>query len=136
MSRHTMKTLGRPWAYGCSPFAAPSPERMAQHVRWAQALSRQIWADGFWPILPHLYTPQFLDDTDPADRAVGLRWGLDLLERCVLMYVCDVPPSTGMQGELARAQAFDLPMQLWVPDDVMDDAQLVHEWEVLMSNER
>lgn len=131
MSRRVGETFGRPWVYGCSPFAAPSPEQLAQHIRWARALAQQIWVDGFWPILPHLYAPQFLDDTKPADRAIGLQWGLDLLERCQMLYVCDVTPSAGMRRELERAEALDLPMQLWVPD-ARDDAPLLQEREVLL----
>lgn len=125
MNRRTMKTIGRPWVYGCSPFAASTPEQLDLHLRWARALAKQIWLDGFWPVLPHLYGPQFLEDTNPADRAIGLAWGLDLLDRCVALYVCDVTPSAGMQRELTRAQALDLPTHLWIPEDTVIDVEQI-----------
>jgi hypothetical protein len=97
-------TFDRPWAYICSPYAPRLGESVAQHVHWAQALARLAYHEGFWPIVPHLYAPQFLDDTDPAERQVGTAWGLSLLTRCVMIYVLDVPPSSGMQCELAAIQ--------------------------------
>jgi len=92
----------RPPAYICSPFAASTPAKQAQHVLWARALARLAWEHGFWPVAPHLYAPQFLDDTDPAERAQGLAWGLQQLAACPVVYVLDVPPSPGMRQELDR----------------------------------
>jgi len=96
----TANVSDRPPAYICSPFAAPTPAEQAHHVRWAQALARLAWDHGFWPVAPHLYAPQFLDDADPAERAQGLAWGLAQLKACAVVYVLDVPPSAGMRQEL------------------------------------
>jgi hypothetical protein len=91
----------RPRAYICSPFAADTPAQQARHLAWARALARLAWDHGFWPVAPHLYAPQFLDDTDPAERAQGLAWGLAQLRDCAVVYVLDVSPSPGMRQELA-----------------------------------
>lgn len=48
------------------------------------------------------YAPQFLDDTDPDERAQGIAWGLAQLKDCAVVYVLDVPPSAGMRQELDR----------------------------------
>ncbi|AEW04171.1 hypothetical protein Sulac_0658 [Sulfobacillus acidophilus DSM 10332] len=108
----------RPWAYICSPFRADTPEQQARHVAWARQMARQAWDDGYWPIVPHLYAPQFLDDADPVERAWGLQWGLDLLDRCVVMYVwAGGPPSAGMAAEIASAQQQGLPVRPWIPTE-------------------
>jgi hypothetical protein len=97
----TIPVARRLWAYVCSPFAAPTAAQQQQHRIWAQQLARLAWSHGFWPIVPHLYAPQFLDDTDPAERTLGLAWGVQQLAQCSLVYVLAVPPSPGMQAELA-----------------------------------
>lgn len=91
-----------PWAYICSPFSAPTAARQAQHVTWARAMARLAWQHGFWPVAPHLYAPQFLDDADPAERTQGLAWGFAQLALCPIVYVLDVEPSAGMRAELQR----------------------------------
>jgi len=107
----------RLWAYGCSPYAAPTPEGIAQHVDIARQLARAIWEDGYWPVLPHLYAPLWLDDTVPAEREAGLQWGLDLLMRCRIFYVyAGGEPSRGMQAELQVATDRGIPIRAWVPD--------------------
>lgn len=92
----------RPQAYICSPFAASTPDEPARPILLARALARLAWDHGFWPVAPHLYAPQFLDDTDPAERAHGLAWGLAQLAHCPVIYVLDTPPSAGMREELAH----------------------------------
>lgn len=112
----------RPWAYICSPYAAQGPDRpVSLHVAWAQRLARLVYHEGFWPIAPHLYAPQFLDDTHPGDRLTGLLWGLDLLPHCVRVYVFSPNgvPSAGMAGELQRAQTLGLPF-FWLDLETLD----------------
>lgn len=110
--------IERPWAYGCSPYAAPTLEGIQQHVALAQLLARQIYADGYWPIVPHLYAPQWLDDADPEQRAVGLHWGLSLLARCRVVYVYGgQAPSSGMRLELAEADRLGIPQRVWIPTE-------------------
>ncbi len=120
-----MMMTKRPWAYVCSPYAARPGETVAQHVLWAQQMARLVYREGFWPIVPHLYAPQFLDDGVPAERAEGLAWGLWLLGLCERVYVFapDGVLSHGMQGELARAQALGLPV-LWADMETLKAAGL------------
>ncbi len=114
----------RPWAYICSPYAAQGPDRpVSLHVAWAQRIARLVYREGFWPIVPHLYAPQFLDDTQPSDRITGLLWGLDLLAHCTRLYAFspDGHASTGMAGELQRAQELGLPI-FWLDLETLDHA--------------
>lgn len=117
--------IKRPWAYVCSPYAARGHETVQQHVRWAQQIARLVYREGFWPIVPHLYAPQFLDDRVPAERAEGLTWGLWLLGLCERIYAFapDGIPSLGMRGELARAEALGLPV-LWADLETLKAAGL------------
>ena len=62
----------RPLTYICSPYSG--------NVRQNQALARDFCAfavaAGHIPIAPHLFFPQFMDDTDPDERELpgfGLR---------------------------------------------------------------
>ena len=116
----------RPWAYGCSPFGhnpltgqVATADEMAAHTALAQQLARAIWEDGYLPIVPHLYAPQFLDDHEPAERAYAIQWGLELLGRCEVLYVYDaVPPTSGMQYEIAWAREHGIPRRRWRPETV------------------
>lgn len=108
-----MPTPGAPrsHAYICSPYAARDGESVAQHVLWTQCLARLAWEDGYWPVAPHLYAPQWLTDAGP-ERAMGLAWGLELLPRCRVVYGFSVDrPSSGMIAELAEAGRLSLPLR-------------------------
>jgi hypothetical protein len=115
--------LVRPSVYVCSPYAARAGETVAQHTLWAQALARLAYDEGGWPVAPHLVAPQWLDDTDPAERAAGLAWGLAQLAGCTAVYVFPVDdPSPGMRAELARAAALGLPLRVAAYAEIADAA--------------
>ncbi len=103
----------RPRIYGCSPYAARPPYTVADHIRWAQALARYLLEAGAFPVVPHLFLTQFLDDTVPEERETGLALGLELLESTQSMAVLHVPLSAGMAQEVAHATARHLPI-CWV----------------------
>jgi len=99
----------RPHAYICSPYAARDGESIAEHVLWARGLCRLAWDDGYWPVAPHLYAPQWLRD-EGTERAYCLNWGLSLLPACRAVCVfSDDRPSAGMREELAEADRLSLP---------------------------
>lgn len=112
----------RPRAYICSPFAARDGESVAQHVLWAQCLARLAWEDGYWPVAPHLYAPQWLTDAG-EERATGLAWGLGLLPPCRVVYGFSVErPSRGMIEELAEASRLSLPLRTIAYAEMADAA--------------
>lgn len=103
----------RPLVYVCSPYAARAGETVAQHTLWARALARLAYDEGGWPVVPHLAAPLWLDDTNPAERAVGLAWGLQQLAACTAVYVFPADdPSPGMRAELAAAAERGLPLRV------------------------
>ena len=58
---------------------------------------------GYIPIAPHLLFPQFLNDSDPKERELGLFFGNALLSKCVEMFVFGSRISEGMEAEIKRA---------------------------------
>ncbi len=59
---------------------------------------------GYVPFAPHLLFTQFLDDSDPAQRNLGISLGLRFMDKCdeVWVYVGD-GISEGMDSETAHA---------------------------------
>lgn len=56
------------------------------------------------------YLPILLSDKLPAERALALRFGLELLEQSDMVFVCGKLLSTGMKGEIARAVELSIPI--------------------------
>ena len=106
--------------YICSPFRVPDSiqQRGARatlrqhqlHLAWAIAMSRHAFEKGFFPVTPHLYLPAFVQDEVAAERRLALDWGLEWMGDCRALWKLDVPPSSGMQGELAHAATLRLPV--------------------------
>ena len=75
------KDRARKWykvVYICSPYAGNievNTENARRYCRYAVDV-------GCMPIAPHLLYPQFMDDSDPAERDVVLKFGIVLLFRC------------------------------------------------------
>lgn len=85
--------------YICSPLrgnVTKNIERAIEYCRFAAS-------KGVIPFAPHVYFTQFLDDTDPVQRAAGMRMGLAMLPRCKELWVFG-PPSEGMRAEIELAQ--------------------------------
>lgn len=112
--------FARALAFGCSPWAPDGGRTVEDHRRLALALARWILGQGYWPCLPHLYAPQFLDDADADERALGLAWGRAWLRDCRVVFWThpEGRPSAGMREELALAEGWRLPIY-FVPPGVL-----------------
>jgi len=62
----------RPIIYICSPYAGD----IEKNVNAARGYSRFAVDKGFIPFAPHLLFPQFMNDTDPQERELGLFFAL------------------------------------------------------------
>ena len=101
--------MNRKYVYICSPYR---PEGTSEKEK-AQALSRNIElardgcrlavALGYIPIAPHLYFPQFLDDSCPKERGIGMDAGLEALRFCSSIWVLGDKISQGMSREIGEA---------------------------------
>ena len=68
----------RPIVYICSPFAGD----LEKNVVAARTYSRFAVEQGYIPIAPRLLFPQFLDDSDPKERELGLFFGNAIMSKC------------------------------------------------------
>ena len=90
----------RPIVYICSPYAGETES----NIKAAQKYSRFAVNKGYIPIAPHLLYPQFLNDTDPAERKLGLFFGNALMSKCSEVWVFGERISAGMESEIKRAR--------------------------------
>lgn len=87
------------------------------------AYARKCVADsvhrGEAPICSHLLFPQFLDDNDPTERALGIEAGLAwyrVADKCVVY--ADMGYSKGMGEGIARAESYRVPVEFRLLDEV------------------
>lgn len=90
----------RPIVYICSPFAG----EVARNIKAAQRYSRFAVDKGYIPIAPHLLFPQFLNDSNPDERQLGLFFGNALMSKCSEVWVFGETISAGMAAEIKRAK--------------------------------
>ncbi|MFR5413446.1 MAG: DUF4406 domain-containing protein [Enterocloster bolteae] len=73
------------------------------NLTFAGQAGRYCMMQGGIPVIPHMMYPAFLDDTDPAQRGLGIEMGLRLMEVCDCVWICGEHISAGMKQELAFA---------------------------------
>ena len=90
----------RPIVFICSPFAGD----IENNVKAARRYCRFAVETGFIPFAPHLLFPQFLDDTDPKERELGLFFGFALMSKGAEVWVFGETVSVGMAKEIEKAE--------------------------------
>lgn len=90
----------RPIVYICSPFAGD----IEKNVAVARTYSRFAVEQGYIPIAPHLLFPQFLNDSDPKERELGLFFGNAIMSKCSEVWIFGSHISSGMEAEIKRAK--------------------------------
>ena len=101
-------------AYVCSPFRADTREQCEKNLRTARAY--MFYANkkmNMNAAAPHAYLPLLLCDEIPAERAIALRFGLEILEQSDIMLVCGNRLSNGMRGEIAKAALLRMPITVF-----------------------
>ena len=97
-----------------SPYAAPSPEEIAENLEYARRCMRDCFLRGDAPYASHLlYTqPGVLVDTIPAERACGIEAGLlwGVHAEATVVYV-DRGISRGMRKGIERAEIDGRPVE-------------------------
>lgn len=102
--------------YIASPYTGDIPSNLER----AKEYRKQALEQGVIPVAPHLLYPQFLKDSDPAERSLGLRAGLELLARCEEMWIFGEGISPGMSREIQFAQGLGIPIRQWEPEAGME----------------
>ena len=90
----------RPIVYICCPYS----EDIERNIQNAIIYSRFAVEQGYIPIAPHLLFPQFLDDSNPSERRLGLFFGNVLMSKCSEVWVFGNSISAGMEAEIRRAK--------------------------------
>ena len=102
----------RPIVYICSPYAGD----IEANVAAARRYSRFAVDEGYIPIAPHLLFPQFLNDSDPNERELGLFFGNALMSKCAEVWVFGSRISSGMESEIKRAKRKDYRLRYFTED--------------------
>lgn len=98
-------------AYVCSPLSADTEEGIVQNMQAARAyMFYAMKKMGMNASAPHAYLPMILCDNIPSDRALALRFGLELLKGSDVLLVCGNWISSGMRGEIAHAARLKMPV--------------------------
>jgi len=93
--------------YIASPFSGDTEFNISRTCGYCRFAIQQ----GCIPIAPHLHYPQFLDDSDKDELALGLTFALALLAKCDEVWVFGNRISQGMAGEIAEAQRLGVPVR-------------------------
>ena len=100
INNHTKKV------FICSNYRGDVETNVKNALHWCKEATNQ----GYLPIAPHLYFPQFLDDDIPSERESGIAWGIDILSDCDELWICSENISGGMKREIeyARGQGISI----------------------------
>jgi hypothetical protein len=101
------KNTFRPLVYICSPYSGD----IETNTLAARRYSRFAADRGYIPIAPHLLFTQFLDDSLPAERELGLFFGNVLMSKCAEVWVFGIHISCGMEAEIDRARRRNYPIR-------------------------
>lgn len=101
--------MPKKFIYICSPFRGDYEQNTENAKSFCEVLMKNL--PDVVPIAPHLYFPQFLDDTDPKERKLGLEAGIALLDKCDEIWVYGIgTESEGMKAEIAHAKKRGIPI--------------------------
>lgn len=112
--------------YICSPFSDPDPDKQRDNMRRARLY--MLYANehmGYLARAPHAYLPMLVCDRIPAERAMALRFGLELLEMSDMLLVCGTELSKGMKGEISHATKLGIPIMTFDDDLYIQVRKLV-----------
>lgn len=93
--------------YVASPYAGD----VEANVRYAEEACRYVMGQGCAFFAPHLLYPAILDDSIPAERALGMSMGLLMLGKCDELWAFGPRVSTGMQAEIDEAARLGIPVR-------------------------
>ena len=99
-----------------SPDLAAGEDRLAMCRLALQAYCRFAVQKNCVPIATHLLFPQFMDDTDPAQRQQALFMSRLLLTKCNEVWVFGETISQGMASEIRKAESRNKTIRYFTKD--------------------
>lgn len=100
--------------YICSPFSGDMETNKKTTIEYC----RFAMECGVTPVAPHLLFPQFLDDTIPAERELGMQMGRELMDSCSELWVMGDTVSSGMKAEIEYAKQNNIPVEYFTAEDM------------------
>lgn len=100
IEKHERKQRYRPIVFVCSPYSGDT----VHNIEIARKYCRFAVDTNYIPIAPHLFFTQFLDDTVPAERKLGMFMGKVLMGFCREVWVFGDCISKGMTKEIRHAE--------------------------------
>lgn len=100
----------------CSPFRPEGRTKEEQekdldlNIKAARKACMMAVENGYLPLAPHLYFPQFLSDGDAGERELGIRFGKEWLDECDELWVIGTKVTEGMESEIAMADEKGIPV--------------------------
>ena len=89
----------RPIVYICSLYAGDTVRNILAAQRYCKFAVEQ----GCIPFAAHLFFSQFMDDSDPMQRSLGLSFGNIFMDKCQEIWIFGGSYSAGMRAEYERA---------------------------------
>lgn len=106
------KARFRPLVFICSPFSGDELKNAENARRYCRfAVDR-----GFVPFAPHLFFPQFMDESDEDERETGIFMGIILLTKCAELWVFGERITRGMAQEIRKAESHSMPVRYFTAD--------------------
>lgn len=97
----------RPLVYICSPYGGD----VESNVEKARKFCRFALDNGQIPLAPHLFFPQFMEDSDAEERELALFMDIILMGKCDEVWVLMDCISSGMQAEIDKAHQRKQPVR-------------------------
>jgi len=97
----------KPCVFICSPYAGDIKRNTINAKRYLKFAVDK----GAIPFAPHLLYPLVLDDSDPAQRKLGLSFGMVWLCKCDELWVFGSHISPGMATEIKKAKRLLIPIR-------------------------
>ncbi len=101
IEREEQKTKYRPLVYICSPFSYGD---VKENVRNARRYCRYAVEHHAIPFAPHLLFPQFMNDSNPAERSLAMLMNRVMLGKCDELWIFGSLISKGMKREIKWAK--------------------------------
>lgn len=127
--------MRKKFIYICSPCRGDYEKNIQNARNYCREVMTK-WSDVV-PIAPHVFFTQFLDDTIPTERTLGMNAGIALLDMCDEIWVYG-PHSEGMKAEIEYAKEHGIPIRdgikmhaytigkdIDLPEEELGDALLV-----------
>lgn len=101
--------MSKKLVYICSPLRGDYEKNMENARTYCRVAMKYL--PDVVPLAPHVYFPQFMDDTNEEERERGMAAGIALLDKCDELWAFGLEnPSEGMKREIEHARARGIPV--------------------------